>query len=389
MTTYVQKDTSNILLEEELARALILTHWIAYATTGPDGVINLTSENFWALQSDSSSIAVGCTLPEVLWEFIGIEHILDEILRGERAIFKLNRIVRPMLNDQVQYINLQVVGLSEVNPGSGLLLIIEDISTVGQLEQAVTQERNHLLLTKNILTETNQKLTRLDRYKSAMVAMAAQDIQAALKASHEFAQRILTSLTEEEVRENAQSILYQTQYALQLIKDLVELDQIERGVSSLKITNCDLQSVLQEIIETMRPIATARQQILTLANGVPTVMIQADVHRLNQALYRLISAATHFSPPETHIHCDMLYQEQKTSFPERYAVVQISTQPTHMGNPLPTIEHDTLTTWDSSHESSGLMAEWFLARRLVEVQGGHAVISLKHGVVFAVYIPLQ
>lgn len=386
--TVANKDSSKILLEEELARALILSHWIAYATTGPDGVIDLTSENFWALQSDPTISALGHSLPEVLWEFVGIEGILEEILQGKRAMFRLNRIVRPTLDEQVQYINLQVVALSELNPASGLLLIIEDISTVGQLEQAVTQERNHLLLTKNTLTETNQKLTRLDRYKTAMVAMAAQDIQTALTASYEFAQRILTSPTEEEVRQNAQSILYQSHYALQLIKDLVELDQIERGVSSLKFTPCNLQTVLHEIIDTIRPAAEARQQILTLSNSDQEVSIEADVHRLHQALYRLFSAAMHFSPPETHIHCDTLYQEQKTSFAERFAVVQISTQPTHNETDSNAYEQETFMTWDSSSESSGLMAEWFLARRLVEIQGGHAVISLKRGVVFAVYIPL-
>ncbi len=388
--THPQKDKGKILLEEELARALILSHWIAYATTGPDGIINVTSDNFWALQSEPSVSAIGRTLPEVLWEFIGVEHILTEILQSRRAVFQLNRIVRPTLGGEAQYINIQVVALSELNPGSGLLLIIEDITTIGQLEQSVTQERNQLLLTKTALTEANQKLTRLDKYKSAVVAMAAQDIQTALLAAYEFAERIIASPTHEDVGLHAQAILSQSHYALQLIKDLVELDQIERGVSHLKFEPCDVQALLHEVIETMRPIADTKQQGLSVEKHGQPLTILADATRLRQALFRLLSTALHVSAPETHIHCDILFQEHPTSLKNKFAVIQISSQVAGDMDEMVLPESTSILPWENSQDGgSGLMAEWFLARRLVEIQGGHAVISVKQGVVFAVYIPLQ
>lgn len=387
--TFQQKEMEKVLLEEELARALILSHWIAYATTGPDGIIDLTSENFWALQSDPSLSPIGCALPEVLWEFVGLEKVLDEILAGTRSVFRLNRIVRTMLEDQPQYINLQVVALSEMDPGRGLLLIIEDITTVGQLEQAVTQERNQLLLTKAALLETNQKLTRLGKYKSAVVSMAAQDIHTALKAAYEFAERIMSSVSQDDIHKNARAIMFQSQYALQLIKDLVELDQIERGISSLQVTLCDLYVLMQDVLDTMHPIAESHQQNLSLTPPDRPVIIQADVTRLRQALFRLLSTAIHFSPLETNIHCSILVQEQKTLFSREFAIIQVAAETNYAVDASFLPGNSTLVTWDSSKEESTMMAEWFLTRRLVEVQGGHAVISVNQGVVFAVYIPLQ
>lgn len=387
--TFQYKEIEKVLLEEELARALILSHWIAYATTGPDGVIDLTSENFWALQSDPSLSPVGCSLPEVLWEFVGLEKVLEEILAGKRSVFRLNRIVRTMMDDQPQYINLQVVALSELDPGRGLLLIIEDITTVGQLEQAVTQERNQLLLTKAALTETNQKLTRLGKYKSAVVSMAAQDIHTALKAAYEFAERIMSSVSQDDIHKNARAIMFQSQYALQLIKDLVELDQIERGVSSLQFALCDLQALLQDVLETLSPVAETYHQSLSLTPPDTAVIIQADVSRLRQALFRLISTAIHFSAAEAQIHCTILVQEQKTLFSRQFAIIQVAAESNLAIDTSFFPGNSTLVTWDSSKEETNMMAEWFLARRLVEVQGGHAVISVNQGVVFAVYIPLQ
>ncbi|HNB53468.1 MAG TPA: hypothetical protein PK530_16075 [Anaerolineales bacterium] len=382
-------EMDKVLLEEELARALILSHWIAYATTGPDGVIDLTSENFWALQSDPTISSIGCTLPEVLWEFVGLEKVLEEILAGTRAVFRLNRIVRTMLDDQPQYINLQVVALSEMDPGRGLLLIIEDITTVGQLEQAVTQERNQLLLTKATLMETNQKLTRLSKYKTAVVSMAAQDIHTALTAAYEFAERIMSSVSQDDIHKNARAIMFQSQYALQLIKDLVELDQIERGVSSLQFVRCDLYALLEDVLETMQPIAESRQQSLFLIPSENTVTLQVDELRLRQALFRLLSTAIHFSPAETNIHCSILMQEQKALFSRQFAIIQVSAESNYAVETSLFPANSTLVTWDTSKEDSNMMAEWFLARRFVEVQGGHAVISVNQGVVFAVYIPLQ
>ncbi len=170
------------MLIKRIAEVFSTRHGVGFAQIGPSLTIDGVSENFAnLLQVDETQIK-GHSLTEVFWEFVGAEDALKEVLRAERPDFHLALINRPMDDGSTRYYNFSVIPLNEQQTEVGLLLLIEDTTLKGELEQNLTQDRNELRMAQAELYATNEELKRLDRLKSIFLAIAAHDLRAPLTA---------------------------------------------------------------------------------------------------------------------------------------------------------------------------------------------------------------
>jgi signal transduction histidine kinase len=87
-----------------------------------------------------------------------------------------------------------------------------------------------------------------------------------------------------------------TQSLIELVNDLLDVSKLESGTMRLDITSIDLGSLLDELRETMAPLAKEKEITLKeqLAPGVPRV--KADRTKLRRILVNLLSNALKFTP---------------------------------------------------------------------------------------------
>lgn len=84
---------------------------------------------------------------------------------------------------------------------------------------------------------------------------------------------------------------------VRLINDILDLERIESAHAETEWTSCELEDILQQCADLMRPAAERAR--IQLQVEVKAVTFQADGDRLQRAISNLISNAIKFSPPDS------------------------------------------------------------------------------------------
>ncbi|MFN8596727.1 MAG: hypothetical protein U0559_11175 [Anaerolineae bacterium] len=152
------------------------------------------SENLRTLTITPALPVEGRTLAELFWEFVGAD-TPSAIMRGEAPPYVIRRVNRRQPDGSNAYLHFQVVPYDDGQFSSGLLLMIEDTTSASQLEQRLTQDRNELRLVQEQLAQANLELQRLSRFKTAVLSIAAQDLQSPLAVVRLYADLLLRART--------------------------------------------------------------------------------------------------------------------------------------------------------------------------------------------------
>ena len=127
----------------------------------PELTIVQVSVNFHSVLINSGISVEGRALTEVMDEFLGAEDKLYCILRGTLPSFHLERVARDQKDGSIRYLTFQVLPLNEYEPSAGLLLLVENATSFGQIGQSLIQSRNELMLTKDALARAYEELQQL------------------------------------------------------------------------------------------------------------------------------------------------------------------------------------------------------------------------------------
>ena len=295
-------------LAARIAAVFSARHGIAYAQIAPDLTIVGTSENFVHLLQPGDIQIPGNSITDIFWEFIGAEDALEEVLQNERAGYQLDLINRQMDDGSTRYFNFLVIPLEENQPGTGLLLLIEDATHKGELEQSLTQDRNELRLAQAELYSANEELQRLDRLKSIFLAVAAHDLRAPLTAIYGNATLLRDDLEAHVTPENLESlstIISQAEWLNRLISNILDLDQMEQGKLTINPQPLDFKALVRETTETLRKTAHLFDLSLTLDLPPEPISITADPDRIRQILNNLLSNAIKYTPSGGQIQISM------------------------------------------------------------------------------------
>src|SRR5579862_1451580 len=84
-------------------------------------------------------------------------------------------------------------------------------------------------------------------------------------------------------------------HLLTLINDILDLSKIEAGRLQLSIESVALKNSFAEVLDTMRPLADKKSQILS-QRAAPEMTVQADPTRFKQILMNLVANAVKFTP---------------------------------------------------------------------------------------------
>jgi signal transduction histidine kinase/CheY-like chemotaxis protein len=149
-----------------------------------------------------------------------------------------------------------------------------------------------------------------------------------------------------------------------LIDELLDVSRIVGGRAVLELRDIDLRDSLRGAVEAIMPLAESKG--LEVALGAhPTVPVTADPRRLEQVFLNLLSNAVKFTPPAGRVSIDAEVAGQ---------LVQVRVSDTGSGiDPdfLPHVfERFRQAEGDTARRVDGLGLGLFIARQLVEAQGG-------------------
>lgn len=255
---------------------------------------------------------LGKPLTDAFVEFVGVENHIQFIGQEPNRIFKLERINRPLDNDQVLYLDLTLMsfGFYQSNAGrNDILLTIEDASRFGRLEQAIVQERNELRLVKRKLANANARLRHLDQLKSLFFSMAAHDLRSPLMVIKGYTELLLGNLYSSrspsdpinidtaELKSSLDTIRVQSEWLDTIVHNVLQLYKIENNQLQLDLSPTNLTNVLTEITDVMTPMASLFEHTILFETDRESVLINGSEDHLKNIFQNLIGNAIKYMPP--------------------------------------------------------------------------------------------
>ena len=241
-----------------------------------------------------------------------------------------------------------------------------------------TQERK----TQNNLTEALQMAKAANEAKSAFLGSVSHDIRTPMNAIVGF----ITLLKDEAddpdvVLEYAGRIETASQHLLSLINDVLDINKIESGSTSLNLVEMNLAEVIDEINAIIRPQAKAKKQTFDISvSPLKYELLQGDKLRLNQILINLLSNSVKYTPAGGRI---VMRVEELPQMMPKYSRIRFSVSDNGMGmseDYLKVIfDPFTREQTNATYEIQGTGLGMAITKSLVDLMGGSIKVTSKLG----------
>jgi len=177
----------------------------------------------------------------------------------------------------------------------GYVAIVEDISMRKRFER----ERSDLLARER---DARREAEAANRLKDEFLATLSHELRTPLNAVMGWASMLRQRSLDDDGRHRAIEIIERNARSQQqLIGDILEVSQIIRGQLRLDMLPLDLTQVLRAAIDSARPTATARRQLIHVVLPDQPIMIHGDRERLQQIFWNLLSNAMKYTPRQGRI----------------------------------------------------------------------------------------
>ena len=209
-----------------------------------------------------------------------------------------------------------VIGCLIVDRVHGLPLTSDHLDVMGTLASQVAialdnTEAYHQIETLNVNLEervqdrtaqlevANEELKNLDRLKSQFLAHVSHELRSPLASIKGFAENLLAGVTgtiTEKQEHYLRRIQANSGRLTRMIANLLDRAKLEAGKMELACEHFSITQTAQEVLEQLKPLATANLQQFSLETTHQNLMAYADVDKVNQVLTNLIENAIKYSP---------------------------------------------------------------------------------------------
>jgi len=171
-----------------------------------------------------------------------------------------------------------------------------------------------------------------------------------------------------------------------MVDDLLDTQRLLRGKVKLELHPTPLATLIEQAVDTFRPLAADKQLRLEVSHAADVPLIDADGERLRQALVNLLSNAVKFTPAQGRIE---VRSERRG---ERVAIAVSDTgvglEPSQQARVFEPFRQASGSS--STRRQGGLGLGLALARQLVELHGGKLGVhspGLDQGATFTIELP--
>ncbi len=184
--------------------------------------------------------------------------------------------------------------------------------------------------TGRTLEKEIEELRRMENYRREFLGNVSHELKTPIFSIRGFTETLLEADPGDETvrRTFLKKILRNADRLANLVRDLTEISRLETGALQLQPVPFDLPALVREVLESMEPLASARQVSLRgcFPENLPCVL--GDRERLRQVLLNLVDNAIKYNNPGGFV--EVRLQEQNESV--RVAVVDngIGIAPQHI-----------------------------------------------------------
>jgi len=231
-----------------------------------------------------------------------------------------------------------------------------------------------------------EALRLADRRKDEFLAMLAHELRNPLAPIRNAVQLLkMQETTDPKLVLSCNIIDRQVTHMARLLDDLLDVARIMQGKISLKLECFELTDIVNNAIETNRPLIESRRQELTISQASTPQWIEGDRIRLAQVLSNLLNNAAKYTGEGGKITLTVIRENSD-------AVIEV--RDTGIGIAPDILPHifDLFIQADHSlaHSQGGLGIGLTLVRQLVEIHGGTitaASAGIGQGSAFTVRLP--
>jgi signal transduction histidine kinase/DNA-binding response OmpR family regulator len=148
------------------------------------------------------------------------------------------------------------------------------------------------------LTEARNLASQANQAKSVFLASMSHELRTPLNAIIGYSEMLMED-AEDSGRENdvadLQKIRAAADHLLALINDVLDLSKIEAGKMEVHLETVDVSAMLQDVVSTSEPLVTKNDNRLEVRCAGDLGPIEADLTKLRQALFNLLSNACKFT----------------------------------------------------------------------------------------------
>ena len=264
---------------------------------------------------------------------------------------------------------------------AGLILVVA--VTVGWLYSQRLQAAEATSQALEAQRQVNAQLTELDQRKDDFVSIVSHEFRTPLTGILGFSEMIRDEgLSVEEMKEFAGDINKDARRLGRMINEMLDLDRLQSGGMELTLTTVDLNEIVRDVTDLVRPNAPGHSLELALDVGMPA--IEGDLDRITQVVTNLLNNAVKYSPAGGRVVV-------RTAFDDGQAGLTVTDS--GIGMPEDSLEHifEKFTRVESREmrdiQGTGLGLP--IVRQIVEMHGGRvwAESELGKGSTFHVTLP--
>ena len=257
--------------------------------------------------------------------------------------------------------------------------------TNGELEHRVDERTAEL-------KEAMEQAEEANRTKSQFLANMSHELRTPLNAIigySEMLQEEAEDLGEENFVQDLKKIKGAGKHLLELINDVLDISKIESGKMELYLEDFEIFPILDEIISTIQPLTENKNNTLLVNCPVDIGVMHADITKIRQSLFNLISNASKFTENGSITLTINRYLEAEQEWISMQVKdTGIGMTPEQMAKLFkPFSQADASTTRKYGGTGLGLV----ITQKFAQMMGGHISIESEFGAgtAFTIKLPAQ
>lgn len=278
----------------------------AYTPLAMASVLNLTFCILWGTYNyggTSSPFLVWFVLtPLLAFMYLGSTwtariFVFSQITLGLAALYGFYLYGDFPVNIPVE--NMVVAGvLSALGSNIYVFMMAAYYSSVVDSQSELIKEIERHQYTLKELTSAKDDAERANGAKSEFLAKMSHELRTPLNAVLGYSEILLEDAELDgrgEQIADLQKISAAGKHLLAMVNDILDISKIEAGKMALHIENLDVDTLIDEVEATARPLAAKNTNSFVVERGSDLGTIRADATKLRQAVFNLLSNAAKFT----------------------------------------------------------------------------------------------
>ena len=184
-----------------------------------------------------------------------------------------------------------------------------------QFEEVLARVETHLRLRglqfeiegqNRQLQESYDRMRELESLRDNLIHMIVHDLRSPLTAAKGFLQ--LLDMTEgqnlsKNARECIQKVSDATETLIEMVSALLDVSRMESGEMPLRLAECDLADIAQNVLKKMESLKGGRT--LNLTTEEERILVTCDQDLVGRIFQNLVANALKFTPPEGEVRVDI------------------------------------------------------------------------------------